>query len=171
MTGAKTKIEREHRRKRLQQLLAEGVTSPTLLAEELDVTRRTVHNDLEAVRDGILSDDRVDSEKFVAEVLLRNRAVNTHLWNIAHDDDVPENIRLGALNGIRKNTRDMARILGDLGIIEKQAERILVRQEDEEPDYDPIRQALERIRAKREQEKGEEEENRDTVSHTPGEER
>lgn len=153
MSNKTTRIERERRRNHLCRLLAEGNTSPTLLAEELEVSRRTVHNDLDRIHEDLIGDDGFDPSEFVGEVLLRNRAVNSRLWGLVNADDTPDNIRLGALNGLRKNTRDMARILGDLGIIERQAEKIRIAW-DEDPDYGPVYQALERLRVKERQEDG-----------------
>ena len=160
-----TKLEREKRRKRLRQLLAEGVTSPSLLADRLDVSRRTVYNDLDHIREDILSDEELETEEFVVEVLIRNRAVNRRLWDIVNREETLDNVRLGALKSIRKNTQDMARILGDLGIIEKQAEKIRVSLEE---DYvHPLTIAFQEMRQKNEVEEKQSDE--DTVLQASGE--
>ncbi|MGC9308073.1 MAG: HTH domain-containing protein [Thermoplasmatota archaeon] len=71
------------------------ITSPSLLADRLDVSRRTVYNDLDHIREDILSDEELETEEFVVEVLIRNRAVNRRLWDIVNREETPDNIRLG----------------------------------------------------------------------------
>lgn len=88
----------------------------------LDVSRKTIYNDLEAIRKEKL-DAQMSSGEVLMPVLLRMEAVNRELWNL-FDDSEQDSVKLGVLNALRRNNGDYLDILTRLGIVDRQAEKI-----------------------------------------------
>ena len=117
-----TKLERQERRARIKELYARGTTSPARLAKMLDVNRKTIYNDLEAIREEKL-DEKMSSGEVLMPVLLRMEAVNRELWDLL-DASEQDSVKLGVLNAIRRNNSDYLDILTSLGIVDRQALKI-----------------------------------------------
>lgn len=124
MTSSKEQeIEIEKRRERLVSLLASGITSPTQLAPLLGVARKTVYEDLKALRKNIkaLRDEQVDELYFTLEI--NRKALTKQLWGLISKTDA-DNIKLGAINSAVRLQAEHIGLLQSLGYIEKAPEKI-----------------------------------------------
>ncbi|MGC9423877.1 hypothetical protein [Vibrio sp.] len=136
-----TTLEREQRREKVKRMVARGITAPAHIANALDVSRKTVYNDMEAIREEVLNDEQMGNGEMLFQIALRMDTVNRELWRL-HEKAQQDSVKLGTLNSIRQNNRDYVDILSKLGVIEQQAQRIRWEMRKNDPDVKELLEAL-----------------------------
>lgn len=131
----KSKTEIEARRTRLMRLLAVGITSPVKLANMLNVSRKTIYNDIQAVKERILEQFRVNPEELFVEIQTKYQARNEELWNIITQTN-NDSVKLGAINSLMKNDEMRIKTLQSLGFLHREPEEVII-------SSNPLKEAIE----------------------------
>ncbi|MDD3493068.1 MAG: HTH domain-containing protein [Candidatus Thermoplasmatota archaeon] len=143
MAKTKGSLQTEKRRQRLKRAVATGITSPVQLARMLECSRRTIYNDLAAIKKEIVEKMSTPIEEVYTNLHISYQARNEEAWRILLNKDLPAQTQLNAINTIMRNEAQYIETCQSLGFLHKQPSEIRI----EETPLEKLRQAIERRRA------------------------
>ena len=118
------RIRAEVRRERLKELIAKGITSISELSNILEVPRETIYNDLNAVKKQIKKYiEKEPLDKFLLEFITNYDQIGKELWKV-YNEASHESAKVGALKQLKELKKDKAKIMQDLGILERVPDKI-----------------------------------------------
>ncbi len=130
--GRTPKAQLKKRRSQVKKMLVRGVTQEKM-AEQLDVTRRTVARDVKHIKEEIK--DKIKEEP-IEEVLTDLEAtldiLKQEYWKIYHDKEATNSVKLRALKSINESVENRIKLLQKLGVVREEPDKLEIKEGYEE---------------------------------------